>query len=68
MLHMSPRESHYAGGVVILSVIGLAVLVLLMVTVAALFQPAAAKSHDSSDQFVTAPKAQTRASAAGIPV
>ena len=67
VLHMSPRESHYAGGVVILSVIGLAVLVLLMVTVAALFQPAAT-SHDSSDQFVTAPKAEMRASAPGIPV
>lgn len=67
MLHMSPRESHYDGGVVILSVISLAVLVLLIVTVAALFQPAA-KGHDSSDQFVTATKAQTRASVAGIPV
>lgn len=60
------RESHYAGGVVILSVTGLAVLALLMVIVAALFEPA--RSHDSSEQFVTAPKARTGASAPGIPV
>ena len=66
VLAMSPHESHYAGGVVILSVIGLAVLALLMVTVAALFEPA--KRHDSSEQFVTAPKAQMRASASGVPV
>ena len=68
----SAHESHYSGGSVIISVIGLAVLVLLMVVVAALSDSAkrqdSAKGQVGSDQFVTECKADARASEPSIPV
>ncbi|KAK9826823.1 hypothetical protein WJX81_004346 [Elliptochloris bilobata] len=66
VLHMIPGESHYAGSVVIVSVIGLFVLALLIMVTAALSD--SARGQEGAVQFTTAPKAHVCASASGVPV
>ena len=71
-MHMKPNANRYAGEVVIISVIGLAVLLLLITVVSAL--TADKRSQDTSEQaptqFAVAPagKANGHASVLAAPV